>query len=71
MNKELEQLYLDKIELLRNRIEYLEDLIDKAYANRSKLRRLAISCGVPSKHKMDRTNKLGKVKDLLENEKEV
>jgi hypothetical protein len=71
MNKELEQLYLDKIDLLRERVDYLEGLITRYYNNKSKLRKLAISCGVSSKHKMDRPNKLGKVKDLLENEREV
>ena len=71
MNKELEQLYLDKIDLLRERVDYLEGLITRWYNSRRKLRKLAISCGVPGKHKMDRPNKLGKVKDLLENEREV
>ena len=71
MTKELEQLYINRIEALRDRVDYLENIIAYDSRYKSKLKKLVISCGIFSKHKMDRPNKLGKVKDLLDNEREV
>ena len=56
MTKELEQLYIDRIEALRNRIEKLESIVIKKHV------KVAITSN------MNRTNKLGKVKDLLDKE---
>ena len=60
MTKELEQLYIDRIEALRKRVEKLESIVSK-----KPIRKIAIVSN------MNRPNKLGKVKDLLENEREV